>query len=798
MSGWPLSTFETHISLSYGNPGAAFYLPKSTNSKWIFIKNHSGIPLKALGHNILEYNKSLLSSEESLNLPSRTLQEKYLKTNYSDIWVPSDILGPWIKESGLIISSYNIHDPLRGKCLTECQFWETENRNLSHKMLAFVSGNNFSEISLAFMKRYNTTIYCGDNIEKKLKIPQISEINNSIFTSQTPIRQISNSPIYNGKYMLIRNYTSSALLELICNSSKHSSAKNTSISANPLITIKSNDTGNYEHSDIIFDFFNKNQLVVINRKGIWTLWDIEGRYRTIEQSSSNVSIDMEENDGWWKIDWASSPRSIIVSGRRTVELFDFRTPSNQLLLYSLPDSHNILDFHKTHKNLNYFFILSTSEVYWLDERQPKKPLLSWKHYRNYDPSLKVIVDDSLGNFNLILYSNINPIKSCYQFKLKGDLSFSSIPPYELPNSQNTSMTSIICPLNELNTHKNESNLENQSQFIKLYSLGSEGNITSQIYYYAYQDTNYTFHNHKSIYSIVEKSSKYINNSSEDEDGSIEKNESKNEIFYDNNFKLVDFSKLYHEIINLNNFVFRKFFSKDLSNETNDILNNHKIFTLGDIYTPSKQSSFDEIFSYLKEMFQEYTKKGWKIYSLVPKSQKLLGFIDFVFEFNDWNFKYIYNTLIKHWLDNQNCSNSVEYDKEYLYELFKDISIELGLSSIGLEPPELFTESKKEFLTTLLDDNSFKISQSNIESENPYSLLDEWKIGVNPDLYKWQTFEKNSINNIELFYEKTLLEPPKPTPAPHIITSQITMNNLNNQKFSSQPFKKSKNKRQAGF
>ncbi|KAG5440889.1 hypothetical protein PCK2_000044, partial [Pneumocystis canis] len=327
---------------------------------------------------------------------------------------------------------------------------------------------------------------------------------------------------------------------------------------------------------------------------------------------------MEQNDGWWKIDWASSPRSIIVSGRHTVELFDLRTPSNQLLLYSLSNSHQILDFYKTPKNLNYFFLLSTSEIYWLDERQPKKPLLSWKHYRNYDPSLKFIVDDFLENFNLILYSNINPIKSCYQFELKGGLAFSSILPYELQNSQNKSITSIICPLNELNTHKNKSNLENDTQFMKLYSLGPQRDITSQIYYYAWKDINYTFRN-KSIHSILKKSSKYINNSSEDEDTDIEGNGSKNEVFYDNSFKLVDFSELYHEIVNRNDFVFRRFCS-DLNHEANDILYNHKIFTLGDLYVPSKQSTFDEISSYLKEMFQRYIEQDWKIYSLVPKSQ----------------------------------------------------------------------------------------------------------------------------------------------------------------------------------
>ncbi|KAG4306116.1 hypothetical protein PORY_000104 [Pneumocystis oryctolagi] len=813
MSNWPLSTSETHICLSYGNPGAALYPSKKTNSEWIFVKNHTRTPLKALGNNILEYDGSSLFSEKKINLPSTTLQEKYLKTNYSDIWVPNNILNPRIKESTRIISAHNIHDPLRGNFLSECQVWDPENRNLSSRMLGFVSGNNSTEISLATIKHYSTTIYCNDDTRKKLKIPRVSEITESIFTSQTPIRQISSSSTYNGKYMLIRNYSFSSLIELIYLPSKHS-LKNSHISSNPLITIQNSDTENYEHSDAVFDFSNKNQIIVINKKGNWSLWDIEGRYRTIEKSSSSILEDTEQNDGWWKMEWAFSPKSIIVSGRHKVGLFDFREPSKHLLLYSLPNFDNILDFYKISRNSNDFFILSTSEVYWLDERQPGKPLLSWKHYRSYDPSLKFIVNDFLGSmlynilnwhfliskldFNVILYSNINPIKSCYQFSLKESLAFSSIFPYELPNSQNTSITSIVCPLNESNNKFENNDLENNTQFIKLYSLSSEKNIISQIYYYTDQNIDYTFHDYKSLHSVIKKSYKYVNDSSENEDSDKKKGLQKNE-FYDNDFKLIDFSELYNEITNVKNFIFRRVCLKDQNNKKDQTLEDYKIFTLRDIYTLSEENSFDEIFSYLKDLFQEYAEKGWKIISLVPKSQKLMGFIDFVSESDNWNFKYIYDTLVKQLPDIQDPNNALKYKD--LYEVLKDISIELGISSIGLEPPESFIKLKHSSNISLFDD-SFKINQDHMEMNDIYSILDEWKVGTNPDLYKWQEIDKTSINdNITSFYEQISSAPPRitSTPSLSITQSSQTIDNLNYHEFSSQPVKKIKSKqRKAGF
>ncbi|CCJ28522.1 unnamed protein product [Pneumocystis jirovecii] len=748
MSTWPLSTSETHICLSYGNPGAALYLPKDQNSKWIFAKNHKDIPLKALGHNIVEYNELPFFSEEFLNFPSRTLQEKYLKTNYSDIWVPRDLLRPYIKESGEIISTYNMHDALRGNLLAECQVWDPKNRNLSPKMLCFVSGENSTEISLATIKNYNTTI------------PRVSEVTKSIFSSKTPIRQVSNSSIYNGKYILLRNHTFSALIELIYQPLKCISLKNASITAVPLVIIENYDTENSEHSDIIFDFSNKNQLVVINKKGNWSLWNIEGRYRTIEKSSSNVLEDIGQNDGWWKMDWGSSSKSIIVSGRRKTGLFDLRDPSKQHLLYSLSNSDNILDFWKTSQNLSDFFILTTSEVCWLDERQPGKPLLSWKHYRSYDPSLKIIIDEYFGNFNLILYSNINPIKSCYQFSLKGNLPFSSIFPYELQNSQNTSITSIICPLNE-STNKFESNNEskNDSRFVKLYSLGSEKNIVSQIYYYADNDTD----------------------SSESDDNTKKEIEKKN-------------------LVDVNNFIFREIFSKNQNKETDKIIENYEILTLRDIYIPSEKASFDEIFLDLKNIFQTYTEKGWKIYSLIPKSQKLLGFIDFASESDSWNFKNIYDTLIKHWSKISSSNNSSEHDERYIHEIFKNISIELGISSIGLKPPKSFMESKNDLLDISLLNSSFEIDKNNTELENIYPLLDEWEVGVNPDLYKFQAIDKTVVNdNIALFYEQTSSAPPRLTSKPLTVADkppQMT-DNINDHKFLSQPVKKIKSKHKIG-
>lgn len=126
------------------------------------------------------------------------------------------------------------------------------------------------------------------------------------------------------EYILLRNHTFSALIELIYQPLKRISLKNASITAVPLVIIENYDTENSEHSDIIFDFSNKNQLVVINKKGNWSLWNIEGRYRTIEKSSSNVLEDIGQNDGWWKMDWGSSSKSIIVSGRRKTGLFDLR------------------------------------------------------------------------------------------------------------------------------------------------------------------------------------------------------------------------------------------------------------------------------------------------------------------------------------------------------------------------------------------------------------------------------------------------------------------------------------------
>ncbi|EMR10301.1 hypothetical protein PNEG_01561 [Pneumocystis murina B123] len=794
MSNWPLSASETHISLSYGSLGAALYSPENIKSKWSFVKNKLGPHLKALGENMLEYDGSMFFLEESLIQPSRTMQEKYLRANYPDIWVPQDILKPWIKESNIITSTYILHDPLRGKCLTECQFWNPESRNISSKMLGFVSGVNSMNLSLATIKNHNTTIYCRDDIKKSLKVPKISEIIDSVFTSQTPIRQISGNSINNSRHLLIRNHTSSTLFELIHNPSEQTSIKNTYINSIPLVIIENNDTGNCEHSDVIFDFFNKRELVVINRKGQWSLWDIEGRYRTIEQSSSNILTNIKETDGWWKIDWASSPRSIIVSGRYEVKLFDLRIPSNQNSLYSLQSSQNILDFCKISQNSNDFFILSTSEIYWLDERQPEKPLLSWKHYRSYDPSLKFIIDDSIRNFNLILYSNINPIKSCYQFELKGSLAFSSTLPYELPNSRSTSMTSIICPLNKHDNKFRKKDLDDHF-FLKLYSLVSKKNIISQIYYYADDDINYTFCNHKSLHS-VKKSNKYIDNSSENE--SIEENKEMERSIFERDFRLVDFSNLYNQITHINDFVFRKFLLES-QNKKGKPSENCEILILRDIYAPSKETNFDEIFLYLKKIFQDYIENGWEIYSLIPKSQKLLGIIDFDLESDNWNFKNIYDTLIKHWLDTYDQNNSPKYHREHIYKLFKDISIELGISSIGLKPPESFIKSKRKSLNNCLFDDNFEIIQNDIISEDISSLLDEWKIGINPNLYEWQPFNKTSINT-EFLYEQISSAPPKLMSTPSLLTIQTSeKNDLTDQKSLSQPFKKIKTKqRRAGF
>lgn len=84
-----------------------------------------------------------------------------------------------------------------------------------------------------------------------------------------------------------------------------------------------------------------------------------------------------------------------------------QTPNALTILYSVPTSDTAIITHieALPAGQNSFIgVATTTDVVFLSEKQPEAPLLSWKHDRDYDPSLEIrAVRTDLGESIVVCY-----------------------------------------------------------------------------------------------------------------------------------------------------------------------------------------------------------------------------------------------------------------------------------------------------------------------------------------------------------------------------------------------------------
>jgi hypothetical protein len=166
-------------------------------------------------------------------------------------------------------------------------------------------------------------------------------------------------------------------------------------SAQPLTT--ANFVGSDYHVDVTFNPWYDRQFAAIDQKGTWRVWDIEGAYESSRKGSGitlkstaegrMTVFDGQKGHGWGRITWGEDLNSVLACDRHTVALFDMRTKtaSPSIALPVNRDRNWILDLQRGPIQGGHdAFVLTSSDVTWIDIRQPGRPLLSWRHRRHRD------------------------------------------------------------------------------------------------------------------------------------------------------------------------------------------------------------------------------------------------------------------------------------------------------------------------------------------------------------------------------------------------------------------------------
>lgn len=263
-----------------------------------------------------------------------------------------------------------------------------------------------------------------------MRVPSIGETESAEWpTGGAPVRQICFSRTIEEKatWMAARFASSTTIFRPLYHREpvsmhvdRHSgyrssnSTRNSRLDANALVEISSLRTGGFAHADVTFNPWYQRQFAIVDQGGNWSIWDISGRNRqnkgnwaaTCVREGSLPWLDNGDNldhdnqprhDGWATIEWAGDVNSFIVSDRRCAILY--RMENEQI--WPIPielglkrKSEWILDIIRSSSNVSHIFVLTTTQIFWLeitsssdflgdgDTESSLYPRLSWRHFRD--------------------------------------------------------------------------------------------------------------------------------------------------------------------------------------------------------------------------------------------------------------------------------------------------------------------------------------------------------------------------------------------------------------------------------
>ena len=210
------------------------------------------------------------------------------------------------------------------------------------------------------------------------------------------------------------------------------------LDANPILRLDVSLTGGASYADVAFDPWYARRFAVIDRKGKWGIWSIEGQHgkmsvwSAIPGVNGNLGSELDlaiAEDGWAKILWVSTINTIVVASRKICQICQIKESPQHLGTLDLGlngKSSWILDIKRSPQNQAHVFLITSSSLFWVlvnkdreeDSNESKwqsaKILLAWHHFRDQeDISLQIqICSRDEGIYAPMLSVIRNPPTKC--------------------------------------------------------------------------------------------------------------------------------------------------------------------------------------------------------------------------------------------------------------------------------------------------------------------------------------------------------------------------------------------------
>ena len=408
--------------LNYGHLGQAIY--DTDTGRWAFGR----IPGRKHTLRQLGPWKSILESPikfEDSPVPDdpRTYRKaeqetKSLIKEHPQLCPASGLLPDAAITSTAVSSILDTYDPLIGDLIS---FGHVAHERGRHRDVtaAVPTGENGNVLRLV---RASTVRYGWESFKNPyIEALSLDEESGWWVGDATPIQQLCFSQSEDRfNFLAVRCLTKTEIFHPIYHDTAHPSNASpyfklpaSKLNPRPILTISAANTGGLSHVDVTFNPDYQRQIGIIDQKGGWSVWDIDGGYRKSKYTISctnrgSLSVKDEEvshetpelrEDGWGRILWVGDVNTILVSNRRKLQLYDIRGEigiftilhSPEFVSPSTPDW--ILDVRKSLKKKDRFYVLTSTCLHIAEVRtsvdteinQGKEAgasiVLSWRHFR---------------------------------------------------------------------------------------------------------------------------------------------------------------------------------------------------------------------------------------------------------------------------------------------------------------------------------------------------------------------------------------------------------------------------------
>ncbi|CAI2183641.1 7747_t:CDS:2 [Funneliformis geosporum] len=345
-----------------------------------------------------------------------------LKESYPEFDISQEYIAATFLEESYNESHYKILDPYMSNELISVGSYEF-GPGIIEKFMTFPMGTSGTELSNDFIPLSDdNTLRDSDYIVNQYQ-PDLRTI--STLNFKTPIKQVSSSIYENTptsrentfnccpSLLAIRTMSGTTFLKII-----HLESELKAIALDSII-----HEDNLDHMHVTFNPMVYGEAAIVDGNGGIHLWKGErfekyskffSKYDFKTIQISQIDVNLPFKDLWRTCVYGAHPQTLVVASRTSADIFDFRSRSVTLSqnLFDVNNKDKIFSFQRSPVSNAFEFILTTpNDVILLDQRFPKRPMLTWAHHHSSPPSGVNIITKKQTSIVLIWSKNPPTITS---------------------------------------------------------------------------------------------------------------------------------------------------------------------------------------------------------------------------------------------------------------------------------------------------------------------------------------------------------------------------------------------------